>query len=74
MKRRTEGFAEKWQQILCMGNELDTALRWTDFGINFDCSAVSVVLRNIAAEGLSNLSRQLQQICQKKVFSFEITS
>jgi hypothetical protein len=37
-----------------MGNELDTALRWTDFGINFDCSAVSVVLRNIAAEGLSN--------------------
>ena len=54
MKRRTEGFAEKWQQILCMGNELDTALRWTDFGINFDCSAVSVVLRNIAAEGLSN--------------------
>ena len=54
MKRRTEGFAEKWQQILCMGNGLDTALRWTDFGINFDCSAVSVVLRNIAAEGLSN--------------------
>lgn len=55
IKRRTKGFAEHLQQVMFMGTELDSALLWNDFGIHFDCFAVSVILRNIAAEGLFNL-------------------
>jgi hypothetical protein len=49
--RRVEGFQENWAKVLHKGQELDGDLSWNDAGVDSDGAAITVVFKEIAAEG-----------------------
>lgn len=49
--RRVEGFQEDWVKVVHRGQELDPELTWKDVGIESDGAAISVVWKELAAEG-----------------------
>lgn len=49
--RRVEGFQEDWVKVVHRGQQLDPELSWKEVGIESDGASISVVWKELAAEG-----------------------
>lgn len=49
--RRVEGFAESWTKVVHNGQEVNPELSWKDAGIDSDGTQISVVWKELVAEG-----------------------